>query len=229
MPITCKQMQGELRALGDRDIAAHSMRFFKTGKGEYGAGDRFLGIRVPVLRKQAKRFRDASLAHTTRLLHSSYHEERLCALLMLVDHYSRARNDTDRKAIVDTYLENTRHINNWDLVDCSAHKILGPWLETRNRRLLHRFAKSQDLWERRIAIMTTYHFIRLGDYHDTLALSDASGWIDLSLQPHGAGATIRLVISDDDFVPAVREVPVDQARRIWAEVLRRAPRPLDEA
>ena len=159
-----------LRKLGDPPIAEHSARFFKTGKGEYGEGDRFLGIRVPVIRQQVKRFKELSLEDTLRLLQSDFHEERLFSLLMLVQKFQRG-DDQLRKKIYDLYLTNTDRINNWDLVDSSAHLIVGAYLENRSRSRLYQLAKSKDLWRRRIAIMATFCFIKQNDFTDALAIS----------------------------------------------------------
>lgn len=134
-------IQKEFRELGDPSIAEHSARFFKTAKGEYGEGDRFLGIRVPVVRKAVRRYRDASLRTTLSLLMSRYHEEVLLASLILVDKFSRGDQGT-KKSVYDAYLAHTRWLNNWDIIDCSAHKIVGPWLEDRSRRLLYTLVKS---------------------------------------------------------------------------------------
>ncbi|MEW8509017.1 MAG: DNA alkylation repair protein [Candidatus Thiodiazotropha sp.] len=168
--MNAKQLAETLRGLADPAIAAHSQRFFKTGKGEYGEGDRFLGVRVPVLRREAKRHRDISMTQLLRLLQSVYHEERLCALLIMVLKYQRG-DEEQRQAVYRNYLENTGCINNWDLVDCSAYHIVGAHLEDRDRRELYGLAASECLWERRIAIMSTLHFINNHDYDDTLNLS----------------------------------------------------------
>jgi len=158
-----------LRNLGDADIAQHSQRFFKTGKGEYGEGDRFLGIRVPVLRRHIRQFRDVAPEDVLELLASSFHEERLFALLLLVDKYQRG-TDREKAWIYKHYLANSRYINNWDLVDSSAGKIVGAYLEPRSRKPLYKLARSTSLWERRIAIIATSHFIGLNDFDDTLAI-----------------------------------------------------------
>ena len=165
------QVRRALEALADPDIATHSTRFFKTGPGQYGEGDHFLGIRVPVLRKQAARFRLLEHTNVLKLLRSGFHEERLLALLILVDQYRRG-SSTKKKAVYDLYLGNTRWINNWDLVDCSAHLIVGPWLESVSKQPIYRLAKSSQLWERRIAIMATFHFIKLKSFADTFAIAD---------------------------------------------------------
>lgn len=168
--MNAKHLRETLRGLADPVIAEHSQRFFKTGKGEYGEGDRFLGVRVPVLRREAKRHHGISIKQLLRLLHSRYHEERLCALLIMVLKYQRG-SEEEKAAIYQHYLENTGYINNWDLVDSSAHLILGAHLEDREKGVLYRLAGSENLWERRIAIMSTLHFIKNQAYEDTLKLS----------------------------------------------------------
>ncbi len=166
-----KQIQQTLEELGNPEIAAHSQRFFKTGPGEYGEGDVFRGIRVPVQRKVAKQFKHAEISTVIDLLHSKYHEDRLVALLILVEKYKK-KDERQRQEIYDLYLENTDYINNWDLVDSSAHKIVGPHLENRDRSILYKLVKSDSLWERRISMMCTYHFIKKDDYEDTLKLAE---------------------------------------------------------
>lgn len=160
-----------LQTLANPQIAAHSQRFFKTGPGEYGEGDQFLGIRVPTLRLLAKQHKSLPLAKTEKLLHSPYHEARLLAALLLVQHFERADTAT-RETIYQLYLANTAYLNNWDLVDASAPKIVGPWLENRPHDILFQLARSPSLWERRIAIISTFHFIRQGQTQTTLALSE---------------------------------------------------------
>lgn len=165
-----RDVQALLKIQANPAIAKGSTRFFKTGKGEYGEGDQFLGIRVPVLRKFAKTYANIALNEVQHLLRSPYHEERLLALLLLVQKFTKG-DEKLRTVIFDTYLNNTRHINNWDLVDSSAYHIVGPYLEDKSRELLYDLAESNSLWERRIAIMATLHFIRKSDFEDVLALS----------------------------------------------------------
>jgi 3-methyladenine DNA glycosylase AlkD len=159
-----------MRALADRSRAAAVQRFFKTGPGEYGAGDRFLGIRVPVLRKLAAKYQPLSLRALSGLLKSRWHEERLLALLILVRQYASAE-PPQREAIYQLYLSRTAQINSWDLVDCSAEHIVGAHLRGGNRNQLLRLAKSQIVWERRIAIMATFHYIKRGEFDDTLRVA----------------------------------------------------------
>lgn len=148
--------------------ALNSQRFFKTGKGQYGEGDIFLGLTVPQCRIIAKEFRDISLSEIEKHISSKFHEERLIALLILVGQYMKSH---DKKKIVDFYLAHTTHINNWDLVDLSAHKIVGEFLQDKDKRLLYELAKSNYLWERRIAIISTFAFIKEGHFEDSLKIA----------------------------------------------------------
>lgn len=166
-----KQIQQTLASLGNPEIADHSQRFFKTGPGEYGEGDLFRGIRVPVLRKTAKRYRDIDFKTVEALLHSPYHEDRLMTMFILVDKFKRGK-EAEQEAIYNFYLASTNYINNWDLVDSSAHKIVGPYLENRDRSILYKLAQSDVLWERRIAMMTTHYFISQNDFEDALKLAE---------------------------------------------------------
>jgi 3-methyladenine DNA glycosylase AlkD len=163
-------LQSRLRAAGNPRDAAFLARFFKTGPGQYGEGDVFLGIRVPVVRKIAKTFTALPLSDVERLLHSAIHEERLAALVILVAQAGKA-DAAARKRLCDFYLANTRWINNWDLVDVSAPHVVGGYLADRSRTPLFRLAKSPWLWDRRISILATFHFIRQGDFHDTLRIA----------------------------------------------------------
>jgi len=144
--------------------------FFKTGKGEYGEGDIFIGVTVPELRKIAKRHSTVSLDGIKELLSSGIHEERLVSLLILIDKYSNG-NETERGEIFKFYINNLSGINNWDLVDISAPKIVGEHLMERDRKFLYRLAKSPNLWERRISIISTLRFIRVGDFKDTFGIA----------------------------------------------------------
>jgi 3-methyladenine DNA glycosylase AlkD len=164
-------IQKELRALASPETAAILQRFFKTGKGQYGEGDVFLGIKVPVLRALVKQHREAaSLDTVARLLGSKFHEERLFALLLLIQLHERG-DAAQQQAAFELYLGNTPRINNWDLVDLSAQYIAGRHLENKPRGILRQLAKSESLWERRIAIISTHHFIRRNDFTDTLKIA----------------------------------------------------------
>lgn len=168
---TAKTAQQRLGSLGCPQQAAILARFFKTGPGQYGEDDRFIGVKVPVIRKVAKEFKNLPLPEIKCLLHSEIHEERLLALVILVGQFEKS-NDAARKRIYDLYLANTQHVNNWDLVDVSAPQIVGGYLEERSRKPLYRLAKSASLWERRISILATFHFIRQGDFADTLKIAE---------------------------------------------------------
>ncbi len=164
-------LRSTLRALSNPEIAAHSQRFFKTGKGEYGEGDVFLGIRVPKLRVAAKQFEHLTLPQVSKSLKSRFHEERLCAVLILVRKYERG-DEGVRDEVFRMYLDHTKYVNNWDLVDSSAHKIVGPHLSSRSHDLLFELAESSSLWERRIAIISTLYFIKQDKYEPTLLVSE---------------------------------------------------------
>ena len=165
------KIKEKMKSLCNPDIAVHSQRFFKTGKGEYGEGDIFLGIRVPVLRKLAKEFSKASLKTVFELLKSKYHEERQLALFILVNSYKKS--DADLKVFIyNMYLDNTMFINNWDLVDSTAEHIVGEYLYNNDREVLFYLAKSDSLWERRISIISTFYFIRRNDFADTLKIAE---------------------------------------------------------
>lgn len=163
-------LKKELRAVRQPDKAAVYQRFFKTGPGEYGEGDRFLGVTVPDQRRLAKKYRDLNWLDTIRLLKSVYHEERLTALFIMTHQFERGDVLT-RGRVYRFYLNNTKYINNWDLVDATAYKICGPYLIDKDRAFLDNLARSRDLWKRRISIITTYHFIRHHQFDDTLRLA----------------------------------------------------------
>jgi 3-methyladenine DNA glycosylase AlkD len=157
-------------ALGSARRAKASQWFFKTGPGQYGEGDRFLGITVPVLRKLAREHEALSLRGVSTLLKSRWHEERLLALLILTRQYARA-DARARDAIYECYIINRARINNWDLVDCSAPQIVGAHLQSGGRRFVRELAKSSSLWDRRIAVLATFWFIKAGDFRDALAIA----------------------------------------------------------
>lgn len=172
--MSARAIERRLRAVGDPERAKHSLRFFRTGPGQYGEGDRFLGLTVPEIRAVAREFKDAPLDALAALLQSPWHEVRLTALVILVGQYKRG-NDEQRDAIYRLYLGSTDRINNWDLVDVSAADIVGAHLHDRRaearRSTLDRLARSESLWERRIAIIATQHFIRRDEFADTLRIA----------------------------------------------------------
>ncbi len=145
-------------------------RFFKTGKGQYGEGDIFIGVMVPDIRAVAKKYKDVDFVIIKKLLKSKIHEERLLALLILVEKLNKA-DEILKKKIFDFYLSQTKYVNNWDLVDLSCRFIVGDFLFTKNRQVLYKLAKSKNLWQRRIAIVSTYAFIRRNDLLDTFKIA----------------------------------------------------------
>jgi 3-methyladenine DNA glycosylase AlkD len=166
------ELRQKLRKAATPAQAAIARRFFKTGPGSYGEGDRFLGLKVPQIRAELPHTDALSEADILDLLHSEWHEERLLALLVLGRRFSRAKKDAaTQQRLVSLYLAHTKWINNWDLVDSSAPHILGAWLLRRDRAVLNTLAASTSLWEQRIAILATQAFIRAGDSADTLRLS----------------------------------------------------------
>ena len=183
-----EQVKTELEKLADPEYANKLQGFFKTGEGEYGEGDIFLGVRVPYQRRIAKKYRNIPLIDVLELLRSGIHEHRLTALFILTEQFNKG-DETSRQRIVDLYLRNTVFVNNWDLVDSSAHKILGVWLVDKDRDVPYELAGSESLWERRISIISTFAFIDRGDLVDGLALAGAlvddghdlihkaSGWV----------------------------------------------------
>ncbi|MDZ4198390.1 MAG: DNA alkylation repair protein [Kiritimatiellia bacterium] len=162
-PPTLAEARRALMAAANPADAAFLQRFFKTGPGDYGEGDRFLGLRVPTTRRLARRFRDLPLSATRSLLQSPWHEARLLALLLLVERYRRG-NPAEREAVHRLYLANTHRVNNWDLVDLSAEHLVGAHLNPADLSLLARLARSDSLWERRIAMLATFYWIKRGEF-----------------------------------------------------------------
>ncbi|MBI4980108.1 DNA alkylation repair protein [Candidatus Woesearchaeota archaeon] len=167
-------LQQDLAKLADAEKAELYAKFFKTGKGEYGEGDKFLGIVVPEQREAAKKYSKLSLSELQQLLSSNIHEYRLTALFILINKYQKA-TETEKKELFDFYLKNTKNINNWDLVDSSAPYIVGDYLLDKGdtkKSILYQLAKSVNLWERRIAILSTQAFIRKEQFDDTLKIAE---------------------------------------------------------
>lgn len=162
-----------LKKLGNTEKGKHLSGFFKTGKGQYGEGDVFIGITVPEQRKVAKEYSNFSLSEIKKLLESKIHEHRLTALLILVQKYSKS-NIEDKKNIIDFYLDNLTYVNNWDLVDLSAPKLLGDYLvdKKEERNVLYKLAKSKNLWQKRISIVATYSLIKNKEFEDTIKISE---------------------------------------------------------
>jgi len=167
-------IQSELKRHSSKERARSLSRFFKTGKGEYGEGDKFLGIRTPNLKKVVQKYYGRmSLRDVQSFLSSEIHEHRSFALEVLKKKYKKAKSKAEKEKILKFYLRNLRNVNNWDLVDTSAHYILGEWLieHPQDKKVLYGLAKSNNLWEKRIAIISTFAFIHQNQFDDTLKIS----------------------------------------------------------
>ena len=164
------ELKKSIKDSSDKKQSEILQRFFKTGPGEYGEGDVFLGIKVPVLRKIAKENIDVKLDEIVLLLNSAFHEERLVALFIMVQKYLKAGQE-EKEKIFNTYIKNIKKINNWDLVDLSAPLIVGAYLFDKDKTILFNYAKSKNLWKKRIAILSSFYFIKHGMFDVTLRLS----------------------------------------------------------
>jgi 3-methyladenine DNA glycosylase AlkD len=182
-------VRAALRALKDPAKAKVMSGFFKTGPGQYGEGDVFLGLTVPQQRAIANKFQGLALPEIEKLLHSKIHEERLTALIMLVEKYRREASF--RGAIYKSYVRNFKWINNWDLVDSSAEHITGPWLRDKDRSLLRRWAASKHLWTRRIAMLSTFHYIKNGEHKDAFEIAEMLLGDDEDLMHKAVGWMLR--------------------------------------
>ena len=169
--MSAAQIQKELRKISDKKKAKLYAGYFKTGKGEYGEGDVFIGISTPDQVKVAKKYIDIPLFEIQKLLKSKIHEDRSVALAILRLKFEKAE-DRDRKKIFDFYIKNTKFVNNWDLVDTSAPYISGAFLLNKDKKVLYKLSKSKNLWEKRISIISTYHFIKNKKFEDTLQISE---------------------------------------------------------
>ena len=223
------QVKADLEKLADPEHAMKLQGFFMTGKGQYGEGDVFIGVRVPDQRRIAKKFRKIPLKDVLELLRSQIHEHRLTALFILTEQFNKGDEET-RQRIVDEYLNHTDYVNNWDLVDSSAHKILGVWLLDKPRKILYDLAKSESLWERRISIISTFTFIRNGDLEDAVALAEvliddehdlihkASGWMLREVGKKDQTALEKFLIEHYEKMPrttlryAIERLPEERRR-----------------
>ncbi len=165
------KIQNDLKKFARKDKAIFLPRFFKCGKNEYGEGDIFIGVMVPDIRTVAKNNIDLIFTDLKILINSKIHEERLLSLFILVLKYQKSKILTDKKKCIDFYLKNLKGVNNWDLVDLSCYKLLGNWLLDKPRDLLYEFANSDNLWKKRISIVSTYEFIRNGEFDDTIKIA----------------------------------------------------------
>jgi 3-methyladenine DNA glycosylase AlkD len=222
--VLLQEVREELAALANPDIARHLQLFFRTGPGGYGAGDRFLGVRVPLTRALARRYHALPLDDCQRLLQSEWHEARLLALLILVAAYDRG-SEAQRSAIHELYLASTKHINNWDLVDASAEHIVGRHVRTGDRSILTRLARSPVVWERRIAVLATFHFIKAGEFDETLRIARLLREDDHDLIHKAVGWMLREVGKRDR--PALERFLSAHAASMPRTMLRHAIEKLD--
>jgi len=162
----------EIRELADTEIAKNSLRFFKTDKGQYGFGDIFLGVRAPKIRLIAKKYIDISIADMKILIQSKYHEERFLGLIILVNKYSKTKDKKTINQLYKIYISSFKYINNWDLVDVTCPHVTGKYLIDKDRSILYKWAKSDDLWTKRIAMVSTFSFIRQNDLEDTFKIAE---------------------------------------------------------
>jgi len=162
----------EIRALANKEIAQHSLRFFKTDKGEYGHGDLFLGVRAPQIRLIAKKHIDISITDMKTLICSKYHEERFLGLIILVNKYAKTKDKKNRNQLYKIYVSSFKYINNWNLVDVTCPHVTGKHLIDKDRTILYKWAKSEDLWTKRIAMVSTFSFIRKNDLEDTFKIAE---------------------------------------------------------
>ena len=162
----------EIRALANKEIAQHSLRFFKTDKGEYGHGDLFLGVRAPKIRLIAKKHIDISITDMKTLIQSKYHEERFLGLIILVNKYAKTKDKKNRNQLYKIYVSSFKYINNWNLVDVTCPHVTGKHLIDKDRTILYKWAKSEDIWTKRIAMVSTFSFIRKNDLEDTFKIAE---------------------------------------------------------
>jgi len=219
MSYSVSQIESQLRDIGDATRAQHSKRFFRTAPGEYGAGDMFLGLTVPQMRAVARLHADLPLPRVRELLRSRWHESRLLALLILVRGFERGE-ERQRSRIARLYLANLAWVNNWDLVDSSAHLILGPHLARGERGLLDKLARSPDLWRRRIAMIATFHYIRQDEFRDALRIARALLRDEHDLIHKAAGWMLREIGKRDE--PTLRSFLERHAARMPRTMLRYA-------
>lgn len=200
--LTCEDLDKEIKSIANPERAKSSQRFFKTGIGEYAEGDIFVGLSVPQIRILAKKYSTLPLAEIKTLLKSNIHEERLIALLILNGRFKKG-DEKEQEKIFKLYLVSTKHINNWDLVDSSAEYIVGAYLSDKDRSLLEKLARSKSLWERRIAIISTFYFLKRGEFKDTIKIATlllkdeedlihkATGWMLREMGKRGGEKELR--------------------------------------
>ena len=213
MKKTTKEIINEINTYRDEEKAVFLPRFFKTGKGEYGEGDQFIGVVVPNLRIVAKKYADTDFNTLQELLASPVHEYRMTALLALTYYYAKHKDNTSREACVNFYLSQVDAINNWDLVDLSCYKILGHWLFDKNKQILYDWARENHLWKQRIAMISCMHFVKHGEFKDALAIADILQHHSHDLIHKAVGWILREIgkeneqILTDYLIPRYKQMP----------------------
>ena len=229
--MTSELLIESLQMSADKEKAQFLQRFFKTGRGQYAESDVFWGIKVPETRQVAKAYRSMPLVELGIIMKNPVHEVRLCGLMVLIEQFNKAK-EADKKRIIDFYLSHTQYINNWDLVDLSCYKILGNYLLDKPRDVLYRMAKSKNMWEQRIAIVSTLAFIRNYEFDDTLAISEvlldhrhdlihkAVGWMLRELAKKDEFAMLQFIekhynrLSRTTLRYAIERLPEEQRKNI---------------
>lgn len=201
-------------------------RFFKTGKGEYGEGDLFIGVTVPQQRQLVKKHKQLSLDEIEKLLHDHHHECRLTGLFFLVELFNQTKNEQEKELFFRFYLKNLKEVNNWDLVDLTAPKIVGAHLLNKGRTCLYELANSSNFWEQRVAIISTFSFIKNSDFNDTFRISDILLEHPHDLIQKAVGWMLREVGKRN--YEAEREFLVDRYKRMPRTMLRYAIEKFDE-
>lgn len=220
-----QEIKKYLLSLTDKKTAEQTKKFFKTGKGEYAYGDRFLGIKMGTLRETAKKFSETEPEAAEKLLQSEFHEIRLFSLVLLTNLYKKG-DQTTKDKIFDIYLNNTRQINNWDLVDVSAHHIVGTHLFEKDTSVLFKLSKSENMWERRISIISTLYFIKKKRFEETLAISETLIEDEQDLMHKATGWMLREVGKMD--MDAERKFLLKHYKKMPRTMLRYAIERFDE-
>ncbi len=227
----------DLQKLADKEKAQIYSKFFKTGRGEYGEGDIFIGLTVPQQRAIAKKYMNLSLPKIKQILRSRVHEHRFTGLVILTEKYKKG-TEQDRANIFDFYLNSTKYINNWDLVDVTCSRIVGDFLLNKDKKILYNLAKSKNLWERRIAIVSTLNFVSNGEINDALALSEillldkhdlihkAVGWVLREVGKKDEKALLKFIEQHYKDIPrttlryAIEKFPEEKRKKILGGELR---------
>ena len=227
---TLHELKQRIQELARPRHADLQLRFFKTGPGEYGEGDRFLGIAVPPMRALAREFQHLPVEAAKVLLLSPWHEERLIALFLMINHYQKADQKT-REKLTEYYLSHARYVNNWDLVDASAHLLVGPTLSPQNTKRLETLARSKVLWERRIAMIATFHYIRQNIFEPTLRIAGILLHDEHDLMHKAVGWMLREVGKRDQSIEEKFLKPryADMPRTMLRYAIERFPEPLRQA